>query len=126
MILISNWPSEYNNLVTILETLREDKLIYICDRAIAECDRISRQKDIQKTDSALNTRHDGGGFSHWRGSDIGCGRGDFLRHIREIYQTDIKYHGVDMNKVLIGVASKLDATKSYTISCSCSSRYPTT
>jgi|10_taG_2_1085330.scaffolds.fasta_scaffold04571_9 SAM-dependent methyltransferase len=48
--------------------------------------------------------------------DIGCGRGDFLRHIREIYQTDIKYHGVDMNKVLIGVAKELDPDGEFTAS----------
>ena len=77
MILISSWPSEYNNLVTTLETLTEDKLTwtYVRDRAIAECDRISRRKESQRSDSAFNTRHDGGGFSHARGSDAGRGRG---------------------------------------------------
>ena len=77
MILISSWTSDYNNLVTTLETLGEEKLTwtYVRDRAIAECDRISRRKDVQKPDSAFNTRHDGGGFSHGRGSDSGRGRG---------------------------------------------------
>ena len=77
MVLISSWPPEYNNLVTTLETLSEDKLTwtYVRDRAIAECDRIARRKDVHKTDNALYTRHDGGGFSHGRGSDVGRGRG---------------------------------------------------
>ena len=77
MILISSWPSEYNNLVTTLETLSEDKLTwtYVRDRAIAECERISRGKDVHKPDSALNTRHGGGGFSHGRNKYTGRGNG---------------------------------------------------
>ena len=77
MILISSWPPEYNNLVTTLETLSEDKLTwtYVRDRAIAECDRISRRKDVQKSDIAFNTRHDNDGFSRERGLDTGRGRG---------------------------------------------------
>jgi len=46
--------------------------------------------------------------------DVGCGRGDFLTHIQTIYQSDIKYHGIDMNKVLIGVAKEMNPTAAFT------------
>ena len=46
--------------------------------------------------------------------DIGCGRGDFLRHIETIYQSDIDYHGVDMNKVLIGTGQELSPNAKFT------------
>ena len=32
MILISSLPDEYNNLITTLETLKEDKLTWTCQR----------------------------------------------------------------------------------------------
>lgn len=46
--------------------------------------------------------------------DIGCGRGDFLRHVQELYQADIKYHGIDMNKVLVGIAKELSPSSTFT------------
>jgi len=46
--------------------------------------------------------------------DIGCGRGDFLRHVQNLYQTDIKYHGVDMNKILISTAKELSPDGEFT------------
>jgi SAM-dependent methyltransferase len=46
--------------------------------------------------------------------DVGCGRGDFLTHIQTLYQTDVKYRGVDMNKVLIGVAKEMNPTAEFT------------
>ena len=48
--------------------------------------------------------------------DVGCGRGDFLTHIQTLYQTDIKYTGVDMNKVLIGIAKEMNPDASFTAS----------
>jgi len=48
--------------------------------------------------------------------DVGCGRGDFLRHIQNLYQSDVKYHGVDMNKVLIGIAKELSPAATFTAS----------
>ena len=41
MILISSLPDEYNNLITTLETLKEDRLTwdYVRDRVITEFDR---------------------------------------------------------------------------------------
>ena len=59
MILLSSWPPEYNNLITTLETLSEDKLTwnYVRDRALTEYDRIkgNRNKDGNSKDNALNT-----------------------------------------------------------------------
>ncbi len=46
--------------------------------------------------------------------DIGCGRGDFLRHLEGIYQDDVSYHGIDLNKVLIGTAKELVPTGTFT------------
>jgi len=46
--------------------------------------------------------------------DVGCGRGDFLTHIQTLYQSDIKYHGVDMNKVLVGIAKELNPNAAFT------------
>ena len=46
--------------------------------------------------------------------DIGCGRGDFLRHIQNLYQSDVKYHGIDMNKVLVGIAKELSPSSEFT------------
>ena len=46
--------------------------------------------------------------------DLGCGRGDFLRYVEETYQTDLKYHGIDMNKQLIDVAKELSPTNTFT------------
>jgi SAM-dependent methyltransferase len=46
--------------------------------------------------------------------DIGCGRGDFLRHLQGIYQDDVVYHGVDLNKVLIGTAKELNPEGTFT------------
>ncbi len=45
--------------------------------------------------------------------DVGCGRGDFLTHIQTLYQADIKYTGIDMNKVLIGVAKEMNPTATF-------------
>ena len=46
--------------------------------------------------------------------DVGCGRGDFLTHIQTLYQSDVKYHGVDMNKVLIGLAKEMNPNATFT------------
>ena len=46
--------------------------------------------------------------------DIGCGRGDFLTHVQTLYQSDVKYHGIDMNKVLIGVAKEMNPNANFT------------
>tara|TARA_R110000824_G_scaffold5206_6_gene24190 strand:+ start:3859 stop:4689 length:831 start_codon:yes stop_codon:yes gene_type:complete len=46
--------------------------------------------------------------------DFGCGRGDFLRHLEGLYQSEIKYHGVDNNKILINVAKELSPTGTFT------------
>ena len=58
MILISSWPPEYNNLITTLETLEEEKLewTYVRDRAIAEYERIKRKHGENSTSryEALN------------------------------------------------------------------------
>ena len=48
--------------------------------------------------------------------DIGCGRGDFLRHVQELYQADIKYHGIDMNKILIQTAKEMSPGATFTAS----------
>tara|TARA_R110000851_G_scaffold126456_1_gene257939 strand:+ start:110 stop:862 length:753 start_codon:yes stop_codon:yes gene_type:complete len=46
--------------------------------------------------------------------DLGCGRGDFLRHIEEAYQVEVNYKGVDMNPQLIEVAQELSPTATFT------------
>ena len=75
MILISSWPTEYNNLITTLETLSEEKLTwnYVRDRAIAEYDRIKSKRDgsSDSKDAALNINFPGKG----RGRGRGRGRG---------------------------------------------------
>jgi len=46
--------------------------------------------------------------------DVGCGRGDFLRHIENAYQTEVDYKGVDMNPQLIEVAEELSPSAKFT------------
>ena len=46
--------------------------------------------------------------------DVGCGRGDFLRHLTGIFQDDVRYHGVDLNKVLIQTAKDLNPDATFT------------
>ena len=46
--------------------------------------------------------------------DLGCGRGDFVRYTEDTYQSEFKYHGVDMNKQLIDIAKELSPDKSFT------------
>jgi len=46
--------------------------------------------------------------------DLGCGRGDFARYTENTYQTDFKYHGIDMNKQLIDVAKQLSPDTTFT------------
>ena len=77
MILISSWPSEYNNLITTLETLSDDKLTwnYVRDRAIAEYDRMTGKRNCNSKDTALNTDLAGFARGRGRGRDFGRGRG---------------------------------------------------
>lgn len=51
MILMSSWGTEYNNLITSLETVDEEKLTwnYVRDRAITECDRKTKHKSHKHT-----------------------------------------------------------------------------
>ena len=71
MILISSWPPEYNNLITTLETLEEEKLewTYVRDRAIAEYERIKRKRDdhVNSKDEALNINFPNRGRGRGRG-----------------------------------------------------------
>ena len=71
MILISSWPPEYNNLITTLETLEEEKLkwTYVRDRAIAEYERIKRKRDdkVSSKDEALNINFPNKGRGRGRG-----------------------------------------------------------
>ena len=56
MILISSLPEEYNNLITALETLKEDKLTwnYVRDRVIHEYERKKGDgKQKKETQDAL-------------------------------------------------------------------------
>ena len=46
--------------------------------------------------------------------DFGCGRGDFLRHIENGYQTDVNYKGVDLSQPLISVANELSPSGNFT------------
>ena len=59
MILMSSWPKEYNNLITNLETVGEDKLTWplVRDRCVAEYERRHTKKVESKDEKALNTMH---------------------------------------------------------------------
>ena len=50
MILISSLPNEYNNLITTLETLKQEKLTwdYVRDRVLAEFERKKSEKQQQQ------------------------------------------------------------------------------
>ena len=80
MILLSSWPPEYNNLITTLETLSEDKLTwnYVRDRALTEYDRIkgSRNEDGNSKDNALNTTNLSG-----KGRGRGRGKNDLDKRV---------------------------------------------
>ena len=56
MILISSLPDEYNNLITTLETLKEEKLTwdYVRDRVISEYDRKNGEKKGKKEKEVQN------------------------------------------------------------------------
>ena len=59
MILISSLPEDYNNLITTLETLPEEKLTwdYVRDRVITEFERKNEQKSKSKgPEDALFTK----------------------------------------------------------------------
>jgi SAM-dependent methyltransferase len=43
--------------------------------------------------------------------DLGCGRGDLLRHAEQIYGVDLNYRGVDLNKQLIDIAKEMSPEK---------------
>ena len=77
MILISSLPDEYNNLITTLETLKEEQLTwdYVRDRILAEYDRKKGEKpkpgneDALYVDSRGKNSHRGGegGSNHNKG-----------------------------------------------------------
>ena len=46
--------------------------------------------------------------------DLGCGRGDLSRYTEDVYQSAMKYHGIDMNKQLIDVAKEMSPDKTFT------------
>ena len=46
--------------------------------------------------------------------DLGCARGDFYRHVQDVYEVDPSYHGVDINQPLIGVAKELSPGTKFT------------
>ena len=57
MILLSSLPKEYNNLITTLETLKEEKLTwdYVRDRIITEYER--KKGDDDKNESRGHMKH---------------------------------------------------------------------
>ena len=74
MILMSSWPAGYNNLITSLETVDEDKLSwnYVRDRAITECDRkLKSQKHPHDEEAFLADGDRGRGRSRGRGNRRG-------------------------------------------------------
>ena len=63
MILISSLPDAYNNLITTLETLKEDKLTwdYVRDRVLTEYERRNTNNENAVVDDALFVGGDHGG-----------------------------------------------------------------
>ena len=62
MILISSLPEDYNNLITTLETLNEEKLTweYVRDRILTESERKDEQKvEVKGPEDALFTNGSG-------------------------------------------------------------------
>ena len=68
MILISSLPDEYNNLITALETLKEDSLTwnYVRDRVINEFERRKSERSKKSDQEALyvNMKYKKGGGGH--------------------------------------------------------------
>ena len=63
MILISSLPNEYNNLITTLETLKQEKLTwdYVRDRVLAEFERKKSEKQQQQPKSPHDALFTSGG-----------------------------------------------------------------
>ena len=60
IVLLSSLPEEYNNLITTLETLDEEKLtwVYVRDRVICEYDRKQKQSDHEPSKEIEKEPHD--------------------------------------------------------------------
>ena len=115
MILLSSLPPEYNNLLTTLETLKEDNLSwdYVCDRVLTESERRTNAVDSRTPHDALlagGGKHSGSGEGFPPGGAGGSG-GNGHNKVRCHYCNETGHIQRNCEKKRAHVAAKVEKAK---------------
>ena len=115
MILLSSLPKEYNNLLTTLETLKEDNLTwdYVRDRVLTESERRTNAVDSRTPHDALlagGGKHSGSGDGFPPGGAGGSG-GNGHNKVRCHYCNETGHIQRNCEKKRAHVAAKVEKAK---------------